>query len=315
MRILTITLLTVALLVFALGCGGKDAPGDAKGGDAKKAEAPAKPSFRYQFKPGQTLRYRTTTDTKMQMMGMPIEAGQVQEQTWKVLEVDDEGNAKIEVTFDAVKFDLNNPMTGPISYDSTAENAAEQASNPAVAQAAVFLGKKIILKTTPTGRVVETEGFEAIIEEIVKANPMAGGMVDKDAMKTQAEGFVTRLPEEDLDVGGEWTDEVVTEGGMTGSVTMNLTGKVKSIDEVEGAKIGTLEIAGVIDTSKLKMPEGDPSNPMSQMKISDGKLTGESKFDMTNGQIVHHRVVTTMTLEMMGQASEMVVTQITERID
>ncbi|MHC4472958.1 MAG: DUF6263 family protein [Planctomycetota bacterium] len=320
MRSVSITLLFTALLLLALGCGGDDkGAGSGKGG--KAAKTPSKPSFKYRFDPGTTVRFRTTTEMEMGGM-MAMKQNQVQEQTWTAKEPDEEGNSVLEITYDVVKFHMEHPMMGNVDYDSSTADPNDE-PNPLAAGAAAFVGEKVTLTVSPDGEVKSVSGFNAIVEKMIKDNPMGEmmkGMLSDETMKSQMQGFMGKLPNKDMGVGDEWKDEITTQGPMMGTITMNITNKVKSIDEVDGVTIGVIESSAVIDMSSLKLPGGDdPDDPMaamlSQIKISEGKLTGEMKFDMTNGQIVMNRAVTTMTMEMMGQQSDVKTVMTTERID
>ena len=322
MRSLSVTLLLVALLVV-IGCDAKKSTAPVKEGEVKKAEPAApEPSFLYQFEPGKTVRYRTTTEMEMTGGMMAMKRNQIQELTWKVLEVDAEGLATVELSYDVIKLTMEHPMMGVVEFDSTAEGAADEAPNPLVALEAAFLGKKVTLKITPQGQIKEASGFDKIVEEMVKDNPMLemmGGMINDETMKGQMQSFVAKMPDEDLKVGDEYKDQVSSPSPVGGSVTADITSRVKSIDEKDGRTIGTLESSATIDMSNLEMPEADPDDPMSamlsQIKISDGKVTGVTTFDMTNGQLVSNRSVTTMTMDMMGQPSEVKTVQTTERIE
>lgn len=289
-----VVLITLVALVSFTGCGDK---GSDKEG--VKAPGPVASKLAFGLKAGDTLRYETNTKQSIAMpMGNQIQ-DITQENTWKVLAVDADGTATVEITIDVVKAHLENAMTGTTDFDSTAENAAEQANDPGLASFVALLGKSFQMKLTPRGKVVEVAGFYELMEAAMKDGMMWGMIKDAFSNKAMASNMQAgwcEFPDKDYAKGDTWTSTGKMTLPMMGDLTINNAYEI--IDVVEGPEGTTVKIAfeTVLDASSLKAPENSPI----PMTMKDGTMKGTLEFDPIRGCVVGSDNSTSLTLEAMG---------------
>ena len=304
-------LVVLTLVLGVVACGGES--------NGTGSSTTAKPALRYQFEKGATLRYLNTTENKTEGGMMNFNQHQEQGLLWEVQEVDAEGTATIHITYESVKARMESPQ-GVMEFDSTKDEGS--GGDPFGQTMSAFVGKTVAMKVDPFGKVLEVDGFSAILEPALKDNPMADfvrGTFNDEAMGQMMQNSMALLPDTEPEVGDSWSQAYSAPAGMLGTMSVDVKNSIDSIQEVAGDKLAKILILGTFDMSAIQAPEDTGENPMaamlSQMKVSDGKVDGEVVFDMSHGRVETQRTTVTMVMEMMGQQMKSTATTTVKRVD
>ncbi|GAI02294.1 unnamed protein product, partial [marine sediment metagenome] len=132
--------LGLIVLIFICTCAGK------------------KMNLRLNLKQGMIHKYRCTTEQKIsqtvQNQKLDMDQIVIMEYTYEVKEVDDAGNAVVEITHDKIGFMQDGPM-GKIEYKSW----EEQDEKPLITRGfATLIDQNYTIKMTPQGRILEISG-------------------------------------------------------------------------------------------------------------------------------------------------------------
>jgi len=288
-------------------------------------------TLRYKFNEGDVITIRMVENTETNVMEMEIKSNQTRTFQYTVKKVED-GVAEMEVKITRVKMKSSNPMAGDAEYDSDKDD--DIPDNPQLALQAHLVGKPFTIKMNERGKILDVSGFSKIGEEIAKKmeesmgdDPQAGmqlmmlkGMLNDKAMKQQLEGGSAMLPEEPVNAGSEWKEEIAVGMPMMGSIKTSTKYKVESVegDLVKGKLEGSMETKEE-EEDEEEEDEEDEEDPMGGMggmvKISDGKVTGTFEFDTLVGQMKKKETVTKMTVTTMMGDMPVEVTSILELVD
>jgi hypothetical protein len=185
----------------------------------------------------------------------------------QVLDVDPQGNMRIQHTFLWSRLKQNNPMM-QVDYDSS-----RQTPVPAGAEAfAGLIGQSYTIRLTPKGKVLDVNGVEQLREAVLKKLPAGAdatvGMnpvamyIDKGSVRQMTEANMDIYPDKPANVGDSWTREKSVAMGFT-MITQS-----KWTLQKEAGGVATIGLAATIRT--------DPNSPPMDsggMKVK-GNLTG-----------------------------------------
>jgi len=185
----------------------------------------------------------------------------------QVLDVDAQGNMRIQYTYLWSKLKQVNPMA-QVDYDSS-----RQAPIPAGAEAcAALIGQSYTIKLTPKGKVLDVNGVEQLREAVLKKLPAGAdvsmGMnpvamyIDKASVKQMAEVNMGLYPDKPVNPGDSWTRETTMAVGFT-MVTQS-----KWTLQKEEAGVATIGLA-----STVRIDPNSPPMEAGGMKMK-GNLTG-----------------------------------------
>ncbi len=230
--------------------------------------ASAATQLQWKLPKGKTYYQRTMSDQQItqSMMGqqMKIEQGTGTGLKLQVLDVDAQGNMRIQYTYLWTRFKQANPMAQiSVDYDS----ARKPAAVPAGAEGfAALVGQSYTVTMTPRGRVLDVNGVEQLKQAVLKkmppgaqADPTAGALmvyIEKDPLKQMTEVRMAVYPDEPVSPGASWGKEVT----MTVGFPMTIQAK-RTLQKVE-AGVATIGTVATIRT--------DPGKPMEMggMKMS-----------------------------------------------
>lgn len=266
-------------------------------------------ALRYRWTKGEEVRYRTTTQTDMQMSGLPgmgdmnVTMTMVQVNKFVVDDVAADGSATLRNTYESIKMSMNVPMMGDVTYDSA--NPSASAGNPmsdALAKTVgAMSGETITMVVAANGKVGKIDGLAKVIEK-AKAGAAASGasmglgnmdaMMTEEGQRSSIEQMFSPLPEKPIKVGETWKNEYKIPGaaGATQNVSVNYTLKGQ-----ENA------LARVVSTGSTKS-SGAPAamGPMT-VTIGDGTSQGETLFDVKAGRM--RKATGTMSVPMSMRMS------------
>ena len=180
------------------------------------------------WKKGETLRYRMTQESNVNMSGVPgmgeMTVTTVIGQTLKMTadDVAADGTATVKTTFEAVKLTMGTPM-GKFTYDSAAPAAPNDPMIDAIAKAmGALVGESITIVTTPNGGVTKVSGMTEIGEKLTKAMPQAGAagmsgldtLMSDDVMTSQFKQGFSLLPSGPVKTEASWQSEITIANPM-----------------------------------------------------------------------------------------------------
>ena len=250
-------------------------------------------ALRYRWTKGEEVRYRTTTQTDMQMSGLPgmgdmnITMTMVQVNKMVVDAVEADGSVTLRNTYESIKMSMNVPMMGEVTYDSA--NPTASAGNPIsdglAKTVGAMAGETITMVVAANGKVGKIDGLAKVIEKAkagASASGAAMGLGNMDALMTEEgqratiEQTFSLLPDKPIKVGDGWKNEYKIPGaaGAAQNVSVNYT--------LKGQEAA---MARVVSTGSTKS-SGPPAamGPMT-VTIGDGTSQGEMLFDVKAGRL------------------------------
>ena len=193
----------------------------------------------------------------------------------QVLDVDAQGNMRIQYTYLWSKLKQVNPMA-QVDYDSS-----RQSPVPAGAEGfAALIGQSYTIKLTPKGKVLDVNGVEQLREAVLKKLPAgadaAMGMnpvamyIDKTTVKQMAEANMNIYPDKPVSPGDSWTGEKAVAIGFT-MITQS-----KWTLQKEEAGVATMSVAATVRTD----PSAPPMDAGGMKVKSDMKGTQEGTIQV-----------------------------------
>ncbi|MEZ6131917.1 MAG: DUF6263 family protein [Planctomycetaceae bacterium] len=227
------------------------------------ASESAEPRYllRYQFQPGDQLRYSATqklTQTGVAKAGRDVDFSEIQQQRlFTVEDVSDDGMAKVAMQFEHVRMEWQSGDDTPEVFDSTmAENEVPRRFKESARNL-----KKAAPKYTvhPEGSPVNKDGEEVFPE---------GGQAT----------FMIPLPAEAVPVGHSWKTNIVVKVRLdikvNREITLLRTYRLKSVVD----DIATIGFATSVATTV--------KSPTVKAQLLQATPQGEIQFDLKHGRLV-----------------------------
>jgi hypothetical protein len=269
-------------------------------------------ALKYLWKKGETLRYRLTQESNVNMSGVPgmgemtvtTLIGQVLKMTTEDVAAD--GTATVKTTFEAVKVSMGTPM-GNFAYDSASPAAPSDPMIGEIAKAmGALVGESVIIVTTPNGGVTKVSGMTQIGEKITKAMPQAGAagmggldsLMSDEAMTSQFKQGFSILPSGPVKTGTSWKSEITIANPLA-PMTAATSYTLKAVETAAGAQVARIAVATVLKPAGP--PKPNPALPMN-VQVGDGSGEGEMLFDVRLGRLQKSvlRSSQPMTMSMQG---------------
>lgn len=247
-------------------------------------------TLRYQLKPGDKTIFQTTT-TAVQSQSFnnmdfktTIKSSDVGVRT--CAEVDKDGNFRIQSENKLLKVVNDIAVLGKYTYDS---QAAENDKGSAIGGALTPIydrmkGAVLTVVVSPRGEVVKLEGFQELVADVIKDNPLAqqfaGGGSD-DAVKLGVQEQFIVCPEKPVKPGDTWEATFELPLPKLGTVKGKRTYKYEGPDkvgEIPTAKIGittefSFDLKIDMDVSKITGTIGTTaSEGTAQFDVEKGRL-------------------------------------------
>lgn len=183
---------------------------------------------------------------------------------YRVVSVDSEGNALLELIIDRVKMLARFGENDPLTFDSDSKSAPP----PQLRGIRDGIGK-------PTARVqVSMHGTLKDVTRLGDAAPGKGAVPDNDP----SNNFLTVLPEKPIEVGGTWSEKIDVRVSVSKELTQSVSILRKfQLDAIEG------NIARISMDSTVLTPVNDP---MIKGQLIQRTPSAKIVFDIEKGQIV-----------------------------
>jgi len=210
--------------------------------------------------------------------------------TFDVQEVGDDGTATCKVTYKSVQMIM--VIAGNrVEYDST----KPPASVPAAAKtAAALVGQSFSLRVSPTGRVTDVRGVEAIYEKVLKEaefpnESMRATMEQQlkeqfgaDAIRESMEQAIgAHFPDNPVDIGDSWVKQIT----VARPYPMNLANTCTLKDRKAG--IAVIDVSAKISTNPAAKPM--QIGPMAMSFELSGERKGQIEVEEATGWTVGAR--------------------------
>lgn len=258
-----------------------------------------KVELKWKFEKGRELTYKQTQKQSMEFAGTAMEQESSQTQIWTVKDVAEDGTATIETKCVAV----SSKASGAMEFEYDSEKDKEVPENPQVKMMAKMVGKAFTLKMTPSGKIVEMKGFDALMEEMLKdlgedvgpMKEMLKQMLSDDTMKSAMQQLAPMLPEKAVGKGDAWKNDFTLKFPMIGGMKFGVASTMTDL------KDGDAHI-GQTWTIELKGDDADKDNPLGGLvKITDSKGKSQIVFSATRGCFVSQKMTMELTMDAGGQ--------------
>ncbi|MCA9236076.1 MAG: hypothetical protein KDA44_11430 [Planctomycetales bacterium] len=260
----------------------------------------------WKFTAGDVQHYKMSQNMEMQIP-MPggqqvnVNVNQDLHMTWNVLEVLEDGSAKLTQKIERMKMTMKNSGQ-TMEFDSANPDASKGPLADALAPVFKALtSAEFEVTMTPQGKITEVEIPDDLITSL-KSSPgaeMMGELASKDGLQHLVQQGALTLPE-DLTEGKEWTTKVEMKNPMVGTQTIVTTYRYEGPRDVDGE---TLEV--ISPTLDVKFGEG------AQVEIVGQESSGEILFNRKAGRLQKSSIKQGMDLKMSvgGQESNLKVDQ------
>lgn len=278
----------------------------------------------WKWTPGEVHRYTMTQDMDMTMeMGnLPEQAGAAgfgpnmkttQHQVFtlkeEVKELSPEGTATVEQTIESMKFDMDVPGMGKMSYDSENPDQSAHPMAPMAQPMTKLVGKSFTLVRDKTGKILEMRGMQELMEEMMAGfgnDPMSAQIKNQFSEMFKDENFESfnqcsfeALPAEAVGPGSSWGCTTSQSIPMLGQMQRDSTYTLEGYQTVDGMECADIAFTFKGDQDPSALSAG--SNPMAQfMEFKSMSLEGSGNmlFAKEEGHLVKQTSKTTMDMEM-----------------
>ncbi len=255
--------------------------------------------LRWNFEAGDEHLYEMSQLTRTHMGGMG-EMMQTQTTRYRqeVVDVDADGTARIEVTYDAIRMEMDGPA-GSMSWDSDVDEA--DGENPLGMGMGGMVGQTFTVVVTSDGIVRSVEGVDAMMEAMLEGAPpearaiMESTFGDEGMVDMMQQSFQS-FPSGPVEPGADWESSISVNVGF-GTMTSTYLHTLREVTQEDGRTVALISVEG--ETGGL---DPDPDNPMAAMIQSEGgPVKGEIVFDVERGLMIRGTTETTVRMSAMGQ--------------
>jgi hypothetical protein len=259
--------------------------------------------LRWNWAPGQVLRYHMNQEMKQTMTGI-----EDKEVSWtvqyvvrqEVKSVTEEGLATVEQTYESGIVTAVERPGERAKYDSTNHRDADQAGHRLIAPYAAFIGKTITFDVGPEGEVPRLTGASAIMDDAMskmQTDPMTAMLIGQfreslgdEAMRRQLELALRVVPDRKCRSGDKWEVSLDQSMPVVGTIRNEIVYKVRRFSGKAGAKVASIGATGKL--VQLAGAGGGEAGGLGAMlgglidiKLTRSKIEGDVDFDAQAGRI------------------------------
>lgn len=258
-----------------------------------------KAELRWKFTAGQELVYKYSQKSFFEVAGQPMEQEMGFTFQMKVAQLSDAGEATLQTKFRSI-VSRGVSLQGEFDYDSEKDKEAPT-EGPAAMQAKM-VGQSFTMKMNPLGKVTALEGWDKVIEAMLKDapqdNPQARAQA-KQAFSNEAfQGLIQQafavLPEAKVGKDDAWSSEYPFKAPMIGTLIYTQKSKVTELKDGEVRYEQELQ---------LEPKEGAPPAGPAEIRDAKGKATG--RFSTTRNCLVSQKAALEMKLAIQGTQLQM----------
>lgn len=255
----------------------------------------------YKWTKGQIDRYRLTmqSDAEVGMGKSPMKVSQKMVYVIRntVQDVDADGTATIETVYERLQMDMDNPMS-KIKFDSAKPDDA-QADNPMLKSMLMSLNEPFTIIMSSRGEIKDVKGMDKIIDKMEKDMPTLTPEMKKalgsDGFKDMMSQGGMVFPTKPVVVGDSWTRTSSTDMPMFGTMKSTIVSTLKRTEQEPGLTLAAIESDTTIERTNANVK---PLVPGMVVKLTDGRGTSSSSFDMTAGRLLKQTGKMNITIDM-----------------
>ncbi len=264
---------------------------------AHPACAQAQADLSWHFSEGQELVYRSRVQTTERATGdEPYTSNWSHEihHTDRVLSVDDQGNARIERTYDRVIVRVRHSQLGDAEYDSARppRPGDTSAEHPLIRPFARLAGRTISFTVSPEGEVSEIRGLREAMQGISSGldtnDLLKGGLpsfnaVTADAFEEQLRQSMRVLPGKRVRRGESWQVTVEQPMPIVGTVRSDSTYRFERLARHRGMPVARISVRSsmTLDPSQIARELAD----LLKIEIRGSSGSGTILVDTSLGAI------------------------------
>lgn len=258
-----------------------------------------KVELKWKFEKGRELTYRHVQKQTMEFAGTAMEQESSQTHLWTVKEVDEKGNALVEMKVTAVSA----KASGAMEYEYDSEKDKEAPANPQAAMMAKMVGQSFTMRMSTSGKVLEVRGYDKLMDEMLKdlgdqAGPMREmmkQMMSDDTMKSMLQQMAPMLPEKAVAKGDSWKNDFTLKMPMIGGMKFGISSTLTDLKDGEAhvTQDWTIELKGDAE---------DKDNPLGGLvQIKDSKAKALIVFSLEKGCFISQKMTMEMNMSAGGQ--------------
>lgn len=264
--------------------------------------AHAQVQLRWKFQPGAEYKHVTTqtvvTETDTPQGKMRTDMKQQFYTTQRILAVQPDGSAKVQVTVDRIVFELKTPMQ-TVTYDSaTGQEPQDFLGQQFANSLKPLIDAPITAVIDPLGHIQEVELPEAL-KQLLAQNPAFQGNAEDIFERAGGQSLVV-FPEKPVSKGDSWTETLelpLPFGTMKVTSTYTYAGTVAS----ESQKLHKLQVDVAISSTPAE-------NAQVSIKVQDHSGSGEVYIASDLTHMVRASMHMEMTLELTVQNQKLIQT-------
>jgi hypothetical protein len=247
---------------------------------------------------GESFRFQDhmIQEMNMEIQGLEMSLVQTIDVTTvvDVIEVHQDGQVVVEVSYESMAMEMTAPFTDDISFDTEDETTSVPPEFQGIAN---MIGKSVTMTLDSRGSVLEMSGYEELIDEVVSGTPPGQpeleGMFenlafiyDNDSNSGGLTGLIGPMPDGKVAVGDTWTEQVTTDAMFPMTIDA-----VYTVLSIEAGEI-TLQMEGEI-SADLEDFASEFDLVEASIEMS-GDQSGELVLDIETGMMVRANQVINM---------------------
>jgi len=236
--------------------------------------------LRWKFETGQSYDLRFTQSSHVQRTvkgkSQKLSLQTMMGLTWRIDEIDGDGNASITQTFTRLAAKMDSPTAGLVEYDTDSEEKPRGSAKDLEDALSPLVGTSLRLKISPRGEIKEVSLSDAANEAIAKAarTGKLKHLFSTEALRSMLRQSLVILPEKEVDDGAKWsvTNELAS---PLGKLTQENEYIYEGEQEFESTSLDKITVKSTVDLGDKPVLE--------DLVLKSQEQSGELWFDSERG--------------------------------
>lgn len=220
-------------------------------------------AFRLSWQPGGVRRYEwsmqvevTTSGAFEMTMGQDLDMVLREE----VRAVDPDGTATLSITYESVRAEVRLPGGVERDFDSTEPETEEAAQEALTERFSRMVGKSILLRMTPAGRVLDVTGIEELMQGVLGEDNAFSSLFRDDTFRKLVESAYM-LPAESVAFGDTWDGTLHQQIPFLGHLALSYDCRLDGFEQRGGRRCARVifRVAGEIEPEEPPEESGEES--------------------------------------------------------
>jgi hypothetical protein len=291
------------LSLASVSATGQDEPKPEPGAEAKPIK------LRWDFVKGEERKFRM-----VQTMKQKMDFGRGTTETLNVNTIDwtdrcvgfaEEDAVILEYTYDRIALKVESDAIN-VDYDSADPDPAELEKLTQLKGTAQLAGKKFTYEVTPELKVQNLKGWDKLRDQVLEEfDPVMREQLEPsfsdETRIAQLETSLRAIPKKKVKPGDEWEDTTTEPAGTVGSLTVDLT---YTLDSVEETDEGTFAVVSTKGVGKFEKFEAGQFKDW-KVTMDDFEYAGTFRFDTERGCGVKQSTTSKFKMELVTDTMTM----------